>query len=521
MLYPKEPEILLMKNMALNYHKHLNSMKNSNMNITTKQDSLEPISTIGFFGTLLNNKIMLTIFVIILAFGISSKLYNLDSPKDFYFDEVYHGFTATVILHGDKQAYDPWAKSPENRAFEWTHPPLSKLIMAGMMGIFGENAFGWRIGSAIFGTLGIVATAVLAFELFGSLSLSLTAMGLLSLESLFLTQSRVAMNDSYLVFFILTTFIAYVRWRKSPLSLKYLYLTGLGLGLALATKWTTLYLFIIIGIDLLARACSGLPLKVLLIENIRHLLWKLLARLDALNELPRYPFKTHSKKHSRSSLNQVFSAELRLDIIWALGLIPLLIYLASYTQYFYMGYDWNQFVELQKQMWWYHSGLKATHSYQSTPWQWIIDLRPVFMYVDTSVPDKVAAIYNLGNAVILYFGFFAVLWNLWHLVFEKSERAWQTSFLLFAYFMFWVPWLFSPRMMLFYHYLPAVPLLCIILAVWLERLRESQSPRENGLRLVILGAALLWFVLFFPHNTGMYLKQGFMDSLYYAVPSWR
>jgi len=46
-------------------------MKNSNMNITTKQDSLEPISTIGFFGTLLNNKIMLTIFVIILAFGIS------------------------------------------------------------------------------------------------------------------------------------------------------------------------------------------------------------------------------------------------------------------------------------------------------------------------------------------------------------------------------------------------------------------------------------------------------------------
>jgi dolichyl-phosphate-mannose--protein O-mannosyl transferase len=45
-------------------------------------------------------------------------------------------------------------------------------------------------------------------------------MGLLSLEGLFLIQSRIAMNDSYLVFFMLMAFIAYVRWRKSPDSLK-------------------------------------------------------------------------------------------------------------------------------------------------------------------------------------------------------------------------------------------------------------------------------------------------------------
>lgn len=496
-------------------------MEISDMNISTKQASLESASPRGFFRTLMTDKIMVAIFLIILAFGVFSKLYHLDSPKDFYFDEVYHGFTATVYLHGDKQAYDPWAKSPKDRAYEWTHPPLSKLIMAGMMAIFGENAFGWRIGSAAFGTLGIVATAVLAFELFGSLSLALTAMGLLSLEGLFLTQSRVAMNDSYLVFFILMTFITYVRWRKSPFALKYLYLTGVSLGLALATKWTALYLFIIIAIDLAAGVCSELPLSLWLTENTRRLLWKALVRLDALNELPRYPFRTGSKKPSSSGVRQVILPAFPLDILWALGLIPLLVYLASYTQYFYMGYSWHQFVELQKQMWWYHSGLKATHSYQSTPWQWIFDLRPVYMYVDTSVPDKVAAIYNLGNAVILYFGFFAVLWNLWRLVFEKSERGWQTGFILFAYFMLWVPWLFSPRMMLFYHYLPAVPLLCIMLALWLKNLRDCQNPGARRLHMFVLSAALLWFVLFFPHNTGMYLKKDFMDSLYYALSSWR
>jgi dolichyl-phosphate-mannose--protein O-mannosyl transferase len=84
-----------------------------------------------------------------------------------------------------------------------------------------------------------------------------------------------------------------------------------------------------------------------------------------------------------------------------------------------------------------------------------------------------------------------------------------------------VPWLFSPRIMLFYHYLPSVPLLCIILALWLEKLRRSQSPGARRLNRVILSAALLWFVLFFPHNTGMYLKTGFMDAIYYALPGWR
>jgi dolichyl-phosphate-mannose--protein O-mannosyl transferase len=491
------------------------------MNISTKQESLQPLPSKGFFRTLMTNKIMVAIFLVILAFGTFSKLYNLDSPKDFYFDEVYHGFTATTYLHGDKRAYDPWAESPKDRAYEWTHPPLSKLIMAGMMAIFGEDAFGWRIGSAVFGTLGIIATTVLAFELFGSLSLAITAMGLLSLEGLFLTQSRVAMNDSYLVFFILMTFIAYVRWRKSPYALKYLYLTGLSLGLALATKWTTLYLFIIIAIELVTNAYSGSSLTLWLSETTRRLLWKALARFDTLNELPQYPFRARPKKPTTTGIRQVISPKFYLDILWALGLIPLLVYLASYTQYFYMGYNWDQFVELQKQMWWYHSGLKATHVYQSTPWQWILDLRPVFMYVDTSVPDKVANIYNLGNAVILYFGFFAVLWNLWRLVFKKGERDWQSGFVLLAYFMFWVPWLFSPRMMLFYHYLPAIPFLCIMLAAWLENLRDSQKTSARRLYMIVLSSALLWFILFFPHNTGMYLKQGFMDALYYALPSWR
>src|SRR5689334_12116741 len=91
----------------------------------------------------------------VLAFSFLSKVIYLHIPDNFYFDEVYHGFTATRYLHSDISAYDPWAKPPPGMAFEWTHPPLAKLIMAGFMAVLGENAVGWRIGSVIFGTISV------------------------------------------------------------------------------------------------------------------------------------------------------------------------------------------------------------------------------------------------------------------------------------------------------------------------------------------------------------------------------
>lgn len=473
-----------------------------------------------FTTALLTSKIATAIFIAILSLGFFVKQIHLDTPDNFYFDEIYHGFTATVYLHGDKQAYDPWATPPKDRAFEWTHPPLSKLIMAGMMAVFGENAYGWRIGSAIFGSLATIASAYLAYEVFGSISIALTAMGLISLEGLFLTQSRIAMNDVYLVFFILLTMISYLRWRKSPENFKYLYFTGSGLGFALATKWTALYLYFIISIDFAVYIISHTTLGIRLSEAIRKILWKLITKLDSLNELPLYPFKL--PRIATPIFNKLTPVDLALNFARALALIPLLIYIASYSQYFYMGYSFDQFIELQKQMWWYHTGLKETHPYQSVPWQWLFDLRPVYMYIGTPNPGQTANIFNIGNAVILYCGLIAVLWNIWKIVSTKPTAShYKISIILLSYFMFWVPWIFSPRMMLFYHYLPAVPFLCILLAAWLTMLREHQNPRARYLGNFIIACSIVWFILFFPQNTGLAIKTGSMDSLYYALPGWR
>jgi len=414
------------------------------------------------------------LFAGILIFCFMTKVVRLSYPSDFYFDEVYHGFTATVYLHGDKQAYDPWAKPPEGKAFEWTHPPLAKLIMTGMMLVFGENPFGWRIGSVLFGTAATVATAVLAFELFGAMPIALIAMALMSMENLVLAQSRLAMNDSYFIFFMLIALIGYVRWRKDEASLRYLYLAGLGLGLAVATKWTAFYVFAILAIDL--AACA---------------VWR--RRLPARTSLLHLPL--------------------------ALGIVPAGLYLASYLHFFALGWGWADLVHLQQQMWWYHTGLKATHSYKSAPWQWILNLRPVWFHVDYSRPGYAANIYNLGNSVILYSGLYAVIVSVVQL--RGVLASWSLWFAILAYLMLWVPWTFSPRMMLFYHYLPAIPLLCILLARWLASKLSSDHAGERVVPHIILATAFLWFVIFYPNSTEIPVPQGFADIVYFALPGWK
>lgn len=441
--------------------------------VAPAQAQSRPTRTKGFFCCLWTDKKALALLTVIVLFGFFTKIPRLDYPADFYFDEVYHGFTATVVLHGDKNAYDPWAKSPPGKAYEWTHPPLSKLIMAGMMSVFGENSFGWRVGSVIFGTLATIAAAALAFELFGTLTVALLSAALMSMDGLLLTQSRLAMNDIYFIFFMLGGLIGYARWRTNEASILPLYFTGTALGLALATKWTTLYVFLVLGIDLVIVA----------IQNRR---------------LPPLPACLH--------------------LPLALGVLPVAIYLASYLQYFALGYDWPQFVELFRQMWFYHTGLKATHSAHSQPWQWILNLRPVWMYVDYSVQGQIANIYNLGNSVIFYGGLYAVAAAI---LGKEWYRSWAVRFILLVYFMLWVPWTISPRIMFFYHYAPAVPILCIILARWLESRLKSQTKLGQLTAKSVLAAALFWFVLFYPNNTGIHVPTAFADAVYLSVPGWK
>lgn len=405
----------------------------------------------------------------LLVFTLSLRLYRLNVPAGYYFDEVYNAFTARAYLHGEKGAYWPWTPNPPGTAYDWTHPPLGRLLMAAGMKAAGENAFGWRLGSALAGTAAVALAAALALELFGSPAIALFAAFFLSVDGLSFTQARIAMNDGYFAAFALLVIWAYARWKKDRRSLKRVLFTGFCLGLAAATKWTAFYLFCIIGLDL---------------------------ALDFF--LDREAFRASMPRRAAPLLALCWLA------------LPALMYLAAYTQFFLLGWSVNDLFTLQRQMWLYHTGLSGTHACQSTPLQWLLNLRPVWLYVDRSLPGMEANIYNTGNSIVYFAGLTAVAASARHFLRRPGHRL-----LLTAWFLLWAPWLVSPRIMFFYHYLPAVPFLCVLLGWLAENLRDPSSPDGFGLRggkylaWGITALAFLWFALFYPMNAAVHVPERF------------
>jgi dolichyl-phosphate-mannose--protein O-mannosyl transferase len=93
----------------------------------------------------------------------------------------------------------------------------------------------------------------------------------------------------------------------------------------------------------------------------------------------------------------------------------------------------------------------------------------------------------------------------------------ELLFLLLAYFSTWIVWLHSPRIMFFYHYTPAIPFLCIILALQLWLLRK----RYAWLLPSVLVSIFFVFLLLYPNFTALRVPADPWHSLFFAFPSWR
>ncbi len=431
------------------------------------------------------------LLLLILLFAFVTRLYRLQIPHHYVFDEVYHVITAKLIAANDARAFEWWHSPIEpNTAIDWLHPPLAKYTQGFFIKLLGNSSFSWRISSVLFGVGIIWATYKLSQELFDNQQLSLVAAGLASLDGLLLVQSRIAMNDIHVTFFILLTFIAYLKYKKSPQNKK-LFITGLLAGLAMGSKWS--------GVMILAIIC-------------------LLEIIDWLKK-----FLTKKIKWS-ALLNH------SLLMIIALGLLPMTIYIGSYAQMFLQGKGWAHFTQLHQQIWWYQTHLTATHDYQSQPWQWFLNLRPVWFYVDYTTVDYIANIYSFGNPFFHLTGIIATLYSIFFLIAQKINRRLNLenltlNLLVVIYFSLWLPWQISPRIMFYYHYTPAVPLLSIITAYWLTKIwsiKIKKSFQWNKiLVLTTILVMMVFFIIWYPQWTAIPMPKKFVDTVYYLIPSWK
>lgn len=498
------------------------------------------------------------LLLLICLFAFVTRIYRIDEIKSYIFDEVYHTVTVKLIARDDPRAYEWWNPPIEpNTAVDWLHPPLAKYTQALGVKVFGENPLGWRISAVLFGTLAIWLTAELARAIFRDRQIALIAAALAASDGLLLVQSRIAMNDIHVTVMLLLTFWAFAWYRQklervsgSPKKLqaaraslrKRLFLSTLLAGLAMGTKWSGLFGLVVIWFfevtSLLRQRQAWLPVrahwpalffeKALLLVVVpfavyvlsySHMFWQgksLVCTLDYI-------------KQGQCYCSNQPSAWVSLLQTATFGVIPWerLEARAGCTRLI------SHFSELHQQIFWYQTTLKATHDYQSRPWQWFFNLRPVWMYVQYS-DQRIANIYAQGNPALFGFGVMAVVGTVVTLgyqlrrlnravlarIFSLESELGRLFYLAVIYFAVWLPWTLSPRIMFFYHYTPAVPLLAIIIAYWLRRIWQH-SRRGRWLAVLVVVITLSTFGIFYPNWTGWPVDTEFAQRVYFFFRGWK
>jgi dolichyl-phosphate-mannose--protein O-mannosyl transferase len=146
----------------------------------------------------------------------------LQFPAEKIFDEIYYARAGEEYLrHADVSGLG---------TFEFTHPPLSKLIITLSMLAFGglhglgDTAIGWRFGNVVLGALTVGLVYVFAKRLTGSTLFGSLAAAMLMLDGFHYVQSRIATPEITVAFFSLLTLYAFYRlWvgtqiaRRAPL----------------------------------------------------------------------------------------------------------------------------------------------------------------------------------------------------------------------------------------------------------------------------------------------------------------
>lgn len=436
--------LIILKNFQITWKKLISFAKNLVNKISTSKTEMSPMPQIK-----LSNKKSKIILLLILIFAFTSRVYKLGSPTTMYFDEVYHAFTAKVMMGEDRaKAWEWWNTPPEGFAYEWTHPPLAKLGMVMGMSIFGQNSFGWRIPGVLLGVGSVFLIYLLAKEIFKDETIGLISAGVFSLDGLSLILSRIGMNDSYLLFFSLLSIYLFLKQKDA--------FSALSFGLALSSKWSALW-----------------------VVPVLFILW----------------LKRRNKFTPVTFLSFLF--------------LPIAIYFLTYLPMFITGHTIETWWGMQKQMWWYHTRLDATHSYSSPAWTWPFLVRPVYLYTSDEIGGFVSRIYLMGNPFVFFSGFASVLMCAIYSIIERNKNL---GIIVFSYLVFFVPWIASPRVMFLYHYLPSVPFLSIAIAYVLRRNRR--------ILLLYIAIAVILFIYFYPHWTDIQIPL-WLDKSYYWITSWR
>jgi dolichyl-phosphate-mannose--protein O-mannosyl transferase len=423
--------------------------------------------------------------------------YPSDYMQNTYFDEIYFVRTAEQYLHSQLP-------------YEWTHPPLGKLIQASSLIIFGFNPFGWRIMGVIFATFMIPLIYLFGKKMFGTWIGGFTAAFLLNFDFMHFTMARMGTADTYIVFFSLASQLFFFIYLKNVLdkgwktSIIPLFFAVFFFILGFSSKWLVLYGFV---------GELALLLSLRLNEVIK-LKGSLSARVYAFLDRPY--------------------SQIVAFLLLALG-----IYFLTYIPDMLAGRSFLDVINLQGQMYIYHSTLKATHPFSSQWYSWPFMFDPIntiknmlsdqppstLQWVHVPVYLESASMTNglrstivvLGNPAVWWMGFTSILGiTVFSIpkVFSKTFSLKQylpAIFLVVVFFFQWLPYVLITRVVFIYHFYSNVPILCLGSAYVISKYWSNKWMKIAAIAYFALTIAL--FILFYPVISGVPASQSTIDSL--------
>jgi dolichyl-phosphate-mannose--protein O-mannosyl transferase len=423
--------------------------------------------------------------------------YPSDYMQNTYFDEIYFVRTAEQYLHSQLP-------------YEWTHPPLGKLIQASSLLIFGFNPFGWRIMGVIFATLMIPLIYIFGKKMFGTWIGGFTAAFLLTFDFMHFTMGRMGTADTYVVFFSLASqlfFFIYVKnvvdkgWKTSIIPL---FLAFFFFALGFSSKWLVLYGFV-------GELALLLAMRLYEVKNLKsNLSGKFYALLD-------HPY----------------------SVIVAFILFTIGIYFLTYIPDMLAGRSFFGVIGLQGQMFDYHFYLKATHPFSSLWYSWPFMFDPInaihnvlshappstLTWVHVPVWLESASMSNglqstivvMGNPAVWWIGFAMILaLTAFYVpkIFAKTfslKKYLVPIFILLVFFFQWLPYILITRVVFIYHFYSDVPILCLATAFVVSKYWSSKWAKIAAIAFFALTIAL--FVLFYPVISGVPTSTSTINSL--------
>jgi dolichyl-phosphate-mannose-protein mannosyltransferase len=484
------------------------------------------------------------------------RLWHLGRAHAFLFDETYYAKDAWSLWHhGYVTNYTPDANAKilagnvhgifESSPSMVVHPEVGKWLIGLGEQVFGMDPFGWRIASAVVGTLMVAVLVRVARRLTGSTLLGCVAGLLLCFDGMQLVLSRLALLDIYVAFFLLCAVacllvdrdwgrarllhlvpadfrvtasdwgpVRGLLWRPWRLA------AGIFFGLACGSKWNAIYPLAAFAVlvwmwDSGARRAIGVRsprLRSLVADALPAFGYLVLVAL-VVYVLTWTGWLLHAGVYEKALSHN------RYGPYWG-------SYLSADTHGFF-----PELVRSLRSLWHYHQDVyafhtrflnSATHAYQSKPQGWLILNRPVVVQADLGIKPGVQGCTApadstclreeiiLGTPALWWGGVLALLYAGYGWV---AKRDWRFGVAVVGVVASWLPWIPNDERPIFSYYaITIIPFTVLAIVLCLGSLmggpRASYERRLWG--TAVAGAfvvlVMVNFAYFWPIYTGQLIS---------------